>query len=201
MQEMQVRSLGRSPGEGIGNWIQSSCLGNPVDRGTQQDTVHRLTKELDVTEQLNKNHLKLTGLKAQVSSRERESTSCLHRCSALGWLGWGCVLQHGLIPNDGVPNGQLGVQGWVGLSHSGPSPSGFTQALHVVVEEFPPGRRQALRHWHFSSLCVASYLLFFHGPEQVSGPGLGWVWKGSHQGGRYRGGELWNHLSHNLTQY
>ena len=35
MQEMQVRSLGweRSPGEGSGNPLQYSCLGNPMDRG------------------------------------------------------------------------------------------------------------------------------------------------------------------------
>jgi len=36
---------GRSPGEENGNSLQYSCLGNPMDRGAQQATVHRITKE------------------------------------------------------------------------------------------------------------------------------------------------------------
>ena len=32
--------LGRSPGEGIDNPFQYSCLENPMDRGTWQATVH-----------------------------------------------------------------------------------------------------------------------------------------------------------------
>ena len=35
-----VPELGRSPGEGNGNPLQYSCLGNPTDRGDWQDTVH-----------------------------------------------------------------------------------------------------------------------------------------------------------------
>ena len=35
---------GRSPGEGNGNSIQYSCLGNPIDRGAWMATVHRVTK-------------------------------------------------------------------------------------------------------------------------------------------------------------
>ena len=31
---------GRSLGEGNGNPLQYSCLGNPMDRGAWQDTVH-----------------------------------------------------------------------------------------------------------------------------------------------------------------
>ena len=31
---------GRSPGEGNGNPLQYSCLGNPMDRRTSQSTVH-----------------------------------------------------------------------------------------------------------------------------------------------------------------
>ena len=31
---------GRSPGEGNGNPLQYSCLGNPMDRGGWQATVH-----------------------------------------------------------------------------------------------------------------------------------------------------------------
>ena len=40
----------RSPGEGNGNPLQSSCLGNPMDRGAWQATVHRVSKESDTTE-------------------------------------------------------------------------------------------------------------------------------------------------------
>ena len=32
--------LGRSPGGGHGNPLQYSCLGNPMDRGVWQTTVH-----------------------------------------------------------------------------------------------------------------------------------------------------------------
>ena len=42
-----VPGSGRSPGEGNGNPLQCSCLGNPMDRGAWQATVHGITKELD----------------------------------------------------------------------------------------------------------------------------------------------------------
>ena len=34
----------RSPGEGNGNPLQYSCLGNPMDNGAQQATDHGFTK-------------------------------------------------------------------------------------------------------------------------------------------------------------
>ena len=43
-------------GEGNGNPLQYSCLGNPMDRGSWQGTVHGVTKQLDMTEQLNNNN-------------------------------------------------------------------------------------------------------------------------------------------------
>ena len=36
--------LGRSPGEGNGNPLQYSCLGNPTDRGTSRAAVHGVTR-------------------------------------------------------------------------------------------------------------------------------------------------------------
>ena len=44
-----VPGLGRSPGEGNGNPLQCSCLGNPMDRGAWRATVHGVTKESDMT--------------------------------------------------------------------------------------------------------------------------------------------------------
>ena len=35
-----IPGLGRSPGEGNGNPLQYSCLGNPMDGGAWQATVH-----------------------------------------------------------------------------------------------------------------------------------------------------------------
>ena len=40
---------------GLGNPLQYSCLGNPMDRGARQAIVHSAAKELDVTEQLKGN--------------------------------------------------------------------------------------------------------------------------------------------------
>ena len=40
----------RSPGEGNGNPLEYSCLGNPMDRGAWQATVHGVAKESDTTE-------------------------------------------------------------------------------------------------------------------------------------------------------
>ena len=44
-----IPGLGRSPGEGNGNPLQYSCLGNPMDRGAWWATVHGVTKESDET--------------------------------------------------------------------------------------------------------------------------------------------------------
>ena len=51
IQETQVQSLGQedSPGEGNGNPLQYSCLGNPMDREAWGATVHWVAKELDKT--------------------------------------------------------------------------------------------------------------------------------------------------------
>ena len=39
-----ILGSGRSPGEGKGNPVQYSFLGNPMDRGVWQATVYRVTK-------------------------------------------------------------------------------------------------------------------------------------------------------------
>ena len=55
-----ILGLGRSPGEGNGNPLQYSCLVNPMDRGASWATVHGVTKDTDMTQQLNnKNNILL----------------------------------------------------------------------------------------------------------------------------------------------
>ena len=48
-----ILESGRSPGEGNGNPLQYSCLGNPILRGAWQDAVPEVTKESDTTGQFN----------------------------------------------------------------------------------------------------------------------------------------------------
>ena len=43
------RGSGRSLGEGNGNLFQYSCLGNAMNRGAWQATIHRVTKESEMT--------------------------------------------------------------------------------------------------------------------------------------------------------
>ena len=44
-----IPGSGKSPGEGNGNPLQYSCLGNSMDRGTCWATVQGVPKELDTT--------------------------------------------------------------------------------------------------------------------------------------------------------
>ena len=44
-----IVGLGRCPGEGNGNPLQYSCLGNLIDRGAWQATVSGVVKELHRT--------------------------------------------------------------------------------------------------------------------------------------------------------
>ena len=51
-----IPESGRSPGEGNGNPLQYSCLEHSTERGAWWATVHRVIKESDTTERLNKNN-------------------------------------------------------------------------------------------------------------------------------------------------
>ena len=44
-----ISGLGRSPGEGNGNLLQYSCLGNPMDNRAWWATVRGVIEELDMT--------------------------------------------------------------------------------------------------------------------------------------------------------
>ena len=50
-----ISELIQCPGKGNGNLFQYSCLGNPMDRGAWQVTVHGIAKELDTTWRQNNN--------------------------------------------------------------------------------------------------------------------------------------------------
>ena len=50
-----IPGLGRSPEEGNDKPLEYSCLGNSMDRGAWQATVHRVAKELDTAWQLSNN--------------------------------------------------------------------------------------------------------------------------------------------------
>ena len=52
-----IPGSGRSPGEGNGNLLQYSCLGNPLERGAWRTTVHGVTKGSGMTEQLTVTYL------------------------------------------------------------------------------------------------------------------------------------------------
>ena len=44
-----IPGLGRYPGEGNGNPLLNSCLGNPMGRGAWRATIHGVAKMLDRT--------------------------------------------------------------------------------------------------------------------------------------------------------
>ena len=56
-----IPGSGRSPGEEHGNPLQYSYLGNSMDRGAWWAPVHRIAKELDTPEWLNKNEVGAAG--------------------------------------------------------------------------------------------------------------------------------------------
>ena len=71
-----IPGSGRWPGKGNGNLLQCSCLGNPKDRGACRAIVHRVTKDLDMTERLNSNK-RLAPHLLCLSLQPRLLTQCL----------------------------------------------------------------------------------------------------------------------------
>ena len=61
-----VPGSGRSPGEGNGNVLQYSCLGNPIDRRAWRATVHGFAEELNRTKQKVKEESEKVGLKFNI---------------------------------------------------------------------------------------------------------------------------------------
>ena len=56
-----IPESGRSLGVGNGNPLQYSCLGNPRDRGAWWAVVHRVRKELDMTNNKDKQYCPVKG--------------------------------------------------------------------------------------------------------------------------------------------
>ena len=91
-QEMQVWSLGlgRSPGEGHGNPLQYSCLGNPMDREAWRATVHGVSKSQTRLKRLSMHTLTLLAKVRKVSGLPccyNESESTWH-CRRHGFNPW-----------------------------------------------------------------------------------------------------------------
>ena len=62
---VSIPGSGKSPGEGNGNPLQYFCLENFMDRGGWEAIVHRVSKGLDMTEQLNNSKPSVKGEKVR----------------------------------------------------------------------------------------------------------------------------------------
>ena len=62
---VSIPGSGKSPGEGNGNPLQYFCLENFWDRGGWEAIVHRVSKGLDMTEQLNNSKPSVKGEKVR----------------------------------------------------------------------------------------------------------------------------------------
>ena len=93
-----ILGLGRSPGKGNDSPLHYYCLGNPMDRGTCQATVHGVAKESDMTEWLNNRNKstwlmftsdRLMGQEHRKDTEFSPETLSLTNCS-MGVTEWEC---------------------------------------------------------------------------------------------------------------
>ena len=79
--------LERSPGEGLGNQLQYSCLENPKDRGAWAATVHRVTKSWTLLKQLNRHACMCakhcSSFWEEYHRKQNREKSCLHEAFIL----------------------------------------------------------------------------------------------------------------------
>ena len=57
-----IPKSGRPAGEGNGNPLQYSYLGNPMDRGARQATIHGVVRESDMIQDLNNNNIAIINI-------------------------------------------------------------------------------------------------------------------------------------------
>ena len=90
---------GGSPGEGNGDPLQYSCLGNPMDRGAWGATVYGVTKELDVTRRLNSNtkHAPVVITEARQAADHRDTSPAEKHVHFLDKHTHACNLQQAFL--------------------------------------------------------------------------------------------------------
>ena len=80
-----IPGSGRSLGEGNGNPLQYSCLGNPMDRGAWRASAHDVAKVLDMTQRLNNNRSNMMqGTELEPKQPGNWFQLCYTDCVALG---------------------------------------------------------------------------------------------------------------------
>ena len=101
-----IPGSGRSPGEGNGNPLQSSCLGHPMDRGAWRATVHGVTKSQTWLKRLSTHTHQPPGTRlcSVVSKRCRTSrTRLVHELPCLGFCGILCKAKDAGWPPSALP--------------------------------------------------------------------------------------------------
>ena len=137
-----IAGLGRSPGGGHGNPLQYYCLENPMDRGTWQATVHRVTQSQTQLKWLS---MMMT---ASVLLYSAAAAKSLQSCPTL------CDPIDGSPPGSPVPGIlQARTLEWVAISFSDAwkwkvkvKSLSRVQLLHNPMDGCPPG---SFRPWDF----------------------------------------------------
>ena len=79
----KIPGSGRSPGKGKGNPLQYSCLGNPIDRGAWQTTVHGVAKsQTQLSDKTTKTHMFDPIFRTEVATGD---TQCQIVAHLLSW--------------------------------------------------------------------------------------------------------------------
>ena len=133
-----VPGLGRSPGEGNGNRLQYSCLGNPMDRGAWRAAVHGIAKSW--TQLSNWTELIWNAYNRINIVEGIALCVCVCVCGLY-------VLSHSAISNSLWPHGifQAKILEWVAISYSRASsqPRDWTRLFCLAGGFFttkPPGK-------------------------------------------------------------
>jgi len=89
-----IPGLGRSPGGGNGNPLQYSCLGNSLEGGVWEATVHGVAKKSDTTEQLSAHGQYEGKLTSGEESQGEQASSLLDlKAQVLKWLEYGHLVR------------------------------------------------------------------------------------------------------------